>query len=133
MSRPYVHAFLLADKVFREAETGKVHIAGTFNRIGATQFPFHFPQLYIYLALSDLKAGTHEIVMEIRHLELNKSILKIHQPMESPGPLDVIEIIVCFNRVPIEDEGNVEITVNCGLDFIASRNLSVMRKDQPGG
>ena len=58
MNTPIVVAFLLADKVFREMETGKVHVAGTFNQLATTKFPMIHPQFFVYLALTEVPAGS---------------------------------------------------------------------------
>lgn len=122
---PVVIAFLVADKVFREAETGKVHVAGTYNRIVSPSFPMVFSPLFIYLAMTDLREGRHDIGLEIRHLESGKLVLKVSQPIQSPGPLEVIEAIFCFGRLLLQEEGLLEMSVSCNGSLAASRSLHV--------
>lgn len=126
---PLLLAFLLADKVFREAETGKVHVAGTFNKVGAVSFPFMFNQLFIYLAMTDLREGKHELSVELRHLDGNRPILKVAHPIQSPGPLDVIEVSMGFNRVMIHEEGCLEFELRCDGAVVSGRTLRVVKME----
>ncbi len=139
MNPPILLAFLLADKVFREAETGKVHVAGTFNRVGALQFPFVFPQIHVYLALTDLAGGRHTLSLEIRHMDRNETLLKVQQPIQGSGPLDVIEVILIFNGVPIPEPGSLELVAGVDDNVVATRLLRVLTREEfptpppPGG
>lgn len=125
MHIPVLMAFLLADKVFREMETGKVHIAGTFNQLASLNFPMVHPQFYVYLALTDLREGLHKIALDIRYMETGEPVLKVEQEIQSPGPLEVIEFSMCFNRISFPKEGDVEMLLNCGEAVISSRILKI--------
>ena len=130
MSKPLLIAFLLADKVFREMETGKVHVAGTFNQLSATRFPMVHPQVYVYLALTDLKAGKRILDIEMHYIESGEKVVKVSQPMESPGPLEVIEFNLCFNHLSFRQPGNVELILSCDDEIVATRMLKIRESDQ---
>jgi hypothetical protein len=132
MRAPIVMAFLLADKVFREMETGKVHIAGTFNQLSSLRFPMLHPQFYIYLCMNDLDEGDHKLKLEFRYLETGLRVMDIEQPVKSRGPLDAIEVNMCFNNIRFEQEGSVEISLELDGQAVANRSLRIRKIVQPG-
>lgn len=132
MRPPTVMAFLLADKVFREMETGKVHIAGTFNQLSTLRFPMMHPQFYIYLCMNDLDAGDHKLKLEFRYLETGLRVMDLEQPVKSRGPLDAIEVNMCFNNIRFEQEGSVEISLEVDGHAVANRSLRIRKIVTPG-
>jgi hypothetical protein len=130
MQNPIIVAFLLADKVFREMETGKVHIAGTFNQLSSTTFPMVHPHFFLYLAITELTEGQRNVGLQLRYLETGLKVLSVEQPIQSRGPLDVIEINLCFNSVRFASEGNIEclLTVD-GCD--AMTRMLKLKKVEP--
>jgi len=125
-------AFLLADKVFREMETGKVHIAGTFNQLSTLRFPMLHPQFYIYLCMNDLDSGEHVLKLEFRYLETGLRVMDLQQPVKSRGPLDAIEVNMCFNSIRFEQEGTVEISLEVDGQAVANRSLRIRKVVPPG-
>jgi len=131
MNPPIVIAFLLADKVFREMETGKVHVAGTFNQLATTKFPMVHPQFFVYLAMTEVPAGTKNLGMSFQFIETGEKILEVKQPVTSRSPLDVIEVNMCFNAVNFSQEGNVELTLSFDDKDLMTRVLRVRKVEPP--
>lgn len=127
MEKPIVVAFLLADKVFREMETGKVHIAGTFNQLAAVNYPMTHPQFHAYLGLTELKEGEHRVKIELSYFDTGYKILNVDQLIQSPGPLEVLELNMCFNRVSFPEPGDAQILVSLNDTILLSRKL-VLKK-----
>lgn len=57
---PHVQAIVLCDHIYRDDETGKCVIAGTFNRVFLQEFPGEYQPASIYLNLSDFH-GRHKL------------------------------------------------------------------------
>jgi hypothetical protein len=127
MGNPIILSFLLADKVFREMETGKVHIAGTFNRLSAYAFPMLHPQFFTYIAISDLSIGEHSLMMELQYFESGEKLLRVDQKIKSSSPLEVIEVSMCFNQIVFKDPGNVELILSLNGQIMQTRKL-VLKK-----
>jgi hypothetical protein len=123
MENPLILSFLLADKVFREMETGKVHIAGTFNQLSASSFPMVHPQFFAYIAVSALKKGSHQLGMQLSYIDTGEKLLQVDQKFESPGPLDVIEMNLCFNQIIFKKEGSVELVLLVNSEILQTRKL----------
>jgi hypothetical protein len=130
MDKPILLSFLLADKVFREMETGKVHIAGTFNQLSAMTFPMVHPQFFTYIAISALKPGAHKMGMQLNYLDTGEKLLQVEQEFNSPGPLDVIEMNMCFNQMVFKREGDVELILEINGNIMQTRKLMLKKIDK---
>ena len=131
MQNPIVIAFLLADKVFREMETGKVHVAGTFNQLATVQFPMVHPQFFVYLALTEMQTCNKTLGMKFQYIETGEKIIDIKQTVSSRSPLDVIEVNMCFNTVKFSREGSVELTLSINDEILMTRALRIRKVDPP--
>lgn len=131
MQNPIIISFLFADKVFREMETGKVHIAGTFNQLASNRFPMVHPQFYIYLAITEMSAGQRSVSLEFRYIETGLKIMAVEQNVQSRGPIDVLELNMCFNSVQFEREGNVELVLKIDDREAMTRMLKIKKVTPP--
>ena len=64
---PHVQAIILCDHIYRDDETGKCVLAGTFNRVFLEEFPGEYHPASIYLNLTDF-SGHH--VIQFRFMRL---------------------------------------------------------------
>ena len=64
---PHVQAIVLCDNIYRDDETGKYVLAGTFNRVYFQSFPGEYPRASLYINLSDFM-GHHRISFRFMHL-----------------------------------------------------------------
>lgn len=110
-------------------ETGKVHVAGTFNQLATLQFPMVHPQFFVYLALTEVPAGNKTLGMKFQYIETGEKVLDIKQTVSSRSPLDVIEVNMCFNTVKFSQEGNVELTLFVDDQPLMTRVLRIRKVD----
>lgn len=129
MQTPIVMAFLLADKVFREMETGKVHVAGTFNQLSAFSFPMVHGQFFVYLCITECAVGERQLKLGLRYIETGSRILEVFQSITSRGPIDPIEVNLCFNNIRFEQEGNVELVLWLDDAEVMTRTLRIRKVD----
>jgi hypothetical protein len=79
---PHVQAVILCDHIYRDEDSGKCVIAGTFNRVFLQSFPGSYQPASIYLNLSDF-AGRHTIAFRFKQLSTDEVL------DESP-PFDLV-------------------------------------------
>ncbi len=117
MVKPILKALLLADQVYQDKTTGKIVIAGTFNRIWAARFPCLFArQPCVYVCLTEAKGqfavqlryvelATHEVVgeMEERAIKVNDPLLNIELIFHIPPILHKSQGLYAF-EVYADDE-----------------------------
>ncbi|MFQ5654775.1 MAG: hypothetical protein ACE5GW_08595 [Planctomycetota bacterium] len=75
---PHIQAIVLCDHIYRDTESGKCVLAGTFNRVFLQEFPGEYQPASIYLNLSDF-SGDHTLAFRFVRLS-DQAILD-----QSPG------------------------------------------------
>jgi hypothetical protein len=114
-------------------ETGKVHVAGTFNQLSSIRFPMVHPQFYLYLAMTELTEGQRKVGLNLHYLETGQKVLHVEQNIQSRGPLDVIEMNLCFNSIKFAEEGNIECTLSVDDEEAMTRVLKIRKVEPPHG
>ena len=64
---PLVQAIILCDRVYKDDETRKCVLAGTFNQIPLAEFPCEYQPASLYLNLSDF-SGQHTVSFRFKRL-----------------------------------------------------------------
>ena len=65
---PIVHAIILCDHIYKDDDSGKCVLAGTFNRVRLPEFPGEYPRFAsLYLNLSDF-SGFHTVSFRFKRL-----------------------------------------------------------------
>ncbi len=64
---PLVQAIILCDRVYKDDETRKCVLAGTFNQIPLSEFPCEYQPAALYLNLSDF-SGVHTVSFRFKRL-----------------------------------------------------------------
>jgi hypothetical protein len=126
-------AVLVADRVFREEGSRKVHIAGIFNTLNATSFPCLHPCLHIYVAFTDAKEGSHPAKVRFVYLdEAQTELLVAEGPVDVPDRLGVVEINFAFSNVLLPKPGLIAVEFWLDGVLVGSRKVSLL-KTTPGG
>lgn len=125
ISDPYLLGFILCDRVFREHETGKVHVSGTFNQLAARKMPLVHNMFYIYLCLTNVKAGNRMLTLDINYLDNDEEVHRLNHPFEGPGLSEILEICLSFSQISFSHEGTVELVLHIDNEQIAQRPLKI--------
>ncbi len=110
--KPQARTIILADQVYRDAETGKCVIAGTFNRIGADRFPATHPSASLYLNLTDFQ-GKAPIKVRMMIDRTRAMIGENTFTVESTNRLGSCEVTVRLNNLTFPEPGKYSIEVWC--------------------
>lgn len=124
---PHVQAIVLCDHIYRDDETGKCVIAGTFNRVYLNSFPGEYQPASIYLNLSDFH-GNHSI--RFRFLRLSD-----HSLLEESPPFELVhedrrEHHECiFDLPPLEfpEEGRYTLEILYDDDTIGHADVEALK------
>jgi len=101
---PSVKSFLIADSVFPQA-SGKWCIIGVFNTITTPRFPALHPALGLFLQLTDVPLGTHEIHMTFLDSGKRQLAVSSTTTIENGNPLGMVEIGMQAGNLLIPAEG----------------------------
>ncbi len=123
---PVVNSLLLADRVYRDRDTGKWVIAGVFSGLKTRALPGRLDQLNIFFQLTN--AGrSFNLRLRIEHAESGDVMFEMGGPMHtSPAdPLRVIEHLVRLQDVLFRREGKYWIQLLSGEEILTQAPLHV--------
>lgn len=123
---PVVNSLLIADRVYRDRDSGKWVIAGVFSGLKTRLLPARLDQLNVFFQLTN--AGrSFDLRLRIEHAESGEVMFEMGGPMQvSPAdPLRVIEHLVRLTDVLFRREGKYWIQLLSGEEILAQAPLSV--------
>jgi len=128
--KPRPRAILLADHVYRDAETGKCVIAGTFNRIGANRFPAVHPMASLYLHLTDF-VGKARLKLRIASDRSGEVLGERAFTVESVDRLGSCEVTVRLNNLTFPEPGKYAIEIYSEDEYLGHLPIElVLHEDQ---
>jgi len=133
--KPIVLAMVLADHYYRDANTGKSIITGTFNSINCSDFPTKHGNVAIYISLTDI-ATSGNVQLAFRKTGDDFSMDLPSWTIDSPEQRHtVVEIGGNISGLPLPKEGEYEFVVSWnGMEIcsrrLLARHIEVNRGDQ---
>ena len=121
--KPIVLAMVIADHYYRDTNTGKSIITGTFNSINCSGFPTKHGNCAVYISLTDIAtAGDVQLSFRKSNGEFNMELPQWQ--VECPeNRHSVVEIGGNISGLPLPEEGEYEFIVNWNGHEICSRRL----------
>ncbi len=144
---PLVQAILLCDRVYKDDDSTKCVLAGTFNKVRLAEFPAEYSPATLYINLSDF-SGLHKVSFRFKRLvddtileespefeiyhddrrEHHECIFEL-PPMEFPEPGRYTWEVI-FNRTEILGTADVEAVL---LEEISPDEFEEHRGEENGG
>jgi hypothetical protein len=125
--KPIVLAMIMCDYYYRDAQTGKSILSGTFTSINSPGFPSKHGNCAIYIALTDV-AASGQLQLVFRK-EGGEFFLKLPpwNVQASENRRAVIEIGGNISGLPLPEEGSYEFVVLWNEVEISSRRLIAVK------
>lgn len=125
--KPIVLAMIIADHYYRDSQSGKSIISGTFNSINSASFPTKHSNCAIYISLTDLATeGELQLLFRREDGEFEMKLPSWH--IQCPDDRrSVVEIGGNINGLPIPDEGDYEFVVLWNSMEIFSRRIKASK------
>lgn len=125
LTKPILKALILADHVYRDGETGKCVIAGTFDSVHAAKFPTVFPRSWAYIALTEVRPAT-SVLLSFEDQRMKVLAQSPQLPIQVADPKQTVELVVQLPpRIKIENPGIYRLSVYCEDEMIASHKVSI--------
>jgi len=118
---PLIHAMLICERVIVEEGSKKKTLVGIFARITCKKLPLIWPELWLYINLSDV-VRRHIIKTELVCLEDNRQLLEVKGILE-PKKLLNWELAWSFRGIRFEKEGNYSFRFWVDDDIIGEKYL----------
>jgi hypothetical protein len=144
--KPTLQALLVADRVYRDAATGKFIIAGTFNRLCYSKTPPVTPPSgqtpgkvmggmdagspYAYVSLTEVR-GKVPLVFRYVDLTDNNPLLVSEFEVQANSPLETVELVLPLPRLPIPHAGVFAFEIASGNEPLGSVRLVVEEMKPP--
>jgi hypothetical protein len=138
-TQPSLQALLLADHVYKDANSGKFVIAGTFRQLWAHEFPTNYTrEVYVYVALSGIRSKTKLLV---RFVDLSNLEVLFQSPevgVDGDDPLATLEFCMALPGLPMPHPGAFAVELAADFQTIGSVRVDsglLPRQDgqAPGG
>lgn len=123
--KPIVLAMILADHYYRDSNTGKSIITGTFNSINCSGFPTKHGNVAVYVSLTDI-ATSGKLQITFRKIAGDFTMELPEWTVECPEHRhSVVEIGGNIAGLPLPEFGEYEFLVKWNGNEICSRRLTV--------
>lgn len=153
MPKPVLQALVLADHIYQDKTTGKMVIAGTFNRLNvfkrdpaAENKPEQQPvgprklgaaeicrvgSPWAYISLTEVRGS---VPLELRYVDLsdNAVMLRVELSVKSGSPLDTTEVTVPLPVLPTPHPGTYALELLSNDEPLGSHRITVAEMPTPG-
>ena len=130
-ARPSVKAILICDRVIHEAGTNKKSLIGIFEDIHLPRIPHHYPQIAVYVNLTDAHG---QYVLELRLLDTKegKELGRGSTPeVEIDSPLRTCEFALQIQNLLFRHEGKYEFQILANGELLSTKSFNVKRLKLP--
>jgi len=102
---PILQAFVLADHVYTDAESGKRIVAGTFGQIRSRSFPTKHLPSYAFLVLTEF-VGNAALRLRFVRARDNTVLMQSGEiEIDCDDPLAVLDFSIAIPLIPLPEEG----------------------------
>lgn len=121
---PCANALLIAERVYRDVETGEWIIAGVFNQIILPRLPHTYGRFDIFFQITDVSRPV-DLTLRLEHSD-GTVIMNIGGPIRSESPLAVIEKAVHLHDVRFEKAGKYFVQLMSQEQLLIAAPLHVI-------
>ena len=117
---------VLADAIHRDLATNKNYIHGTFHALVAPSFPWAYPAMVIYVALTDGHGNTR---LSLRLVDVDESrppIFEAETVVNFPDPLTVLEVVFPLSNATFPEPGEYRVQLFGADAPLLERRLTVV-------
>jgi hypothetical protein len=145
--KPVLQALIVADRVYRDAGSGKHIIAGTFNRVLIVRNPsppkeqqqgeatklyggLNSGSPYAFISLTDVRGDT-KLTLRYVDLQDNNALFQGEASVNAKSPLDTVEIVLPLPMLPMPHPGVYALELLCNEEPIGSLRIMAVETAAP--
>ena len=122
---PKVLALVVADRVYRDDDSGKLFALGIRSVIGASSFPLEHVHLAAYVALVNGRGETTVGVQLIDADEERGPLAEGEALVTFPDPIAEVELVFDFHGLTFPEPGEYRLQLRSNRQFLRERVLVV--------
>lgn len=121
-----VNSLLIADRVYRDQESGKWVIAGVFSSVSALSFPTGIDEIDVFFQLTNASRA-FDLHLRLEHADTGEVLLDVggEMQLDPADPLKVIENLVRLKRVLFRRPGKYWVQLTSDEEILAQAPLMV--------
>ena len=123
---PECLSIIVCDDIYRDEETKKLVIVGTFNNIKAAEFPCRHGQLSVLFTLTNGR-GAYDLALGIEHAESGCALIEMRGPLTLEDPLQIADFNVKLAGVEFPAPGKYWVCVRINGELVRQRPFLVRR------
>jgi len=129
---PIVNSLLVADRVYRDQESGKWVIAGVFNSLSSPVLPIGVDEINVFFQLTNATRA-FDLHLRIEHADSGRVLLDVGGEMllNPADPLRVIENLVRLRQVQFQEPGKYWVQLTSDEEILAQTPLMVRLTPTP--
>jgi uncharacterized protein DUF6941 len=127
---PSANALIIAERVFRDRDTGEWIIAGVFSKITVGRLPAVHDRFDIFFQVTNVSRPV-DLRVRIEHSD-GIVLVDLGGPISSKNPLEVIEMAVQVRGLILEKPGKYFVELFSHEQLLTAAPLYVMVMDEKG-
>lgn len=125
---PSANALLIAERVFRDRDTGEWIIAGVFNQLHVRQLPQRHPRLDVFFQITNVSRPV-DLRLRVEHAE-GDVLLDFGGPIKANSPLYVHEQKVTLDGLVFHKQGKHWIQLLSNEEILTQAPLHVILHEE---
>ena len=123
---PIVNSLLVADRVYRDQESGKWVIAGVCSSVNTPSLPMGVDEINVFFQLTNASRA-FDLHLRIEHADSGEVLLDVggQMQLDPADPLKVIENLVRLKRVLFQKPGKYWVQLTSDEEILAQAPLWV--------
>lgn len=121
---PHCISILISDEIYRDEQTKKLIVVGTFNNINARSFPHKHPRFSVLFTLTNGQ-GTWDLCLAVEHARSGQRIFAMQGPARLSNPLQIADIHIVLEDIFFPEAGKYWVEVSANGTILAQRPLVV--------
>lgn len=127
ITKPHVLAMVVCDQVIIDIQSGKQSIIGSFSIINTFGFPLNYPQLAVYVAVTDGRGPTPLTLRLVDVDEGRPPVVERCLRIHFADPRQICEMHSVFQNLVFRAPGEYRFQLLCEGELLMERRLLVRK------
>jgi len=115
---------IICDDVFRDEQTHKLILVGTFNSIWTDRLPCVHPKMCVLFTLTNGN-GTYDSTLTIEHEKTAEKVVELSGPMNIADPLSIADFHVELGKLKFRHAGKYWVALSADGEILQQRPFNV--------
>ncbi len=115
-------SIIVCDDIYRDEQTKKLILVGTFNSITAPSLPCRHKRMSVLFTLTNAR-GTYDLSLSIEHVKTEQKVVEFAGPFRADDPLAIHEVHVTLENAVFPEEGKYWVSLSADGEIIQQRPL----------